>query len=70
MPNGAALVLGASSLTEASSDIVLANTLLPRLNQESFGNALMHAQQRIGNEQPSALDVIMGGTLLGDPSLR
>ena len=70
MPKGAALVLGASSLTASHSDIALANGILPRIADESFGQALMHTQQSIAAENPSAADVILGGTLLGDPSLR
>jgi Peptidase family C25 len=69
-PNGAALMVGATSLTESNSDIALANGILPRLASESFGEALMHTQNDIANSQPDAKDVILGGTLLGDPSLR
>lgn len=69
-PSGAALMLGASALTEATSDVALANGLLPRLSSESFGEALMHTLDSIGTNQPIARDVILGGTLLGDPSLR
>jgi hypothetical protein len=69
-PKGAVLVLGATSLTESTSDLVLANGVLARIATESFGEALQHTQQQLGREQPGALDVILGGTLLGDPSLR
>ena len=30
----------------------------------------MHTQQSMADENPGAVDVILGGTLLGDPSLR
>lgn len=70
MPKGAAAVLGATSLTESNSDISLANHLLPRLSSTDLGDALVQAQQAVANELPQAADVILGGTLLGDPALR
>jgi len=70
MPKGAALVLGASSLTESSSDLALANGVLPRIATESFGVALMRTQQELATANMGAADVVLGGTLLGDPSLR
>jgi Peptidase family C25 len=70
MPKGAALVLGSSALTESASDLALANALLPRLGTSSFGEALMQSQQTILSTLPDAKDVILGGTLLGDPALR
>ncbi len=70
MPKGAALVMGASSLTESSSDLALANGVLPRLATESFGVALMHTQQELVQANMGAADMVFGGTLLGDPSLR
>ena len=69
-PKGAVLVLGATGLTEASSDIALANGVLPRIATESFGQALMHTQQSMADENADAVDVILGGTLLGDPALK
>ena len=70
MPKGAAAVLGSTSLTESSSDIALANNLLPRLNSNSLGDALLQAQQAVATELPGATDVILGGALLGDPALK
>jgi len=70
MPKGAALVLGATGLTEARNDIALANGVLPRIATESFGLALMHTQQSIADAGINAADVVLGGTLLGDPSLK
>ena len=46
------------------------NALGPPPATESFGQALMHTQQSMADENPGAVDVILGGTLLGDPSLR
>ena len=70
MPKGAAAVLGATSLTESNSDLALANHLLPRLSTTNLGNALLQAQQAVATELPQATDVILGGTLLGDPALK
>ena len=70
MQKGAAAVLGATSLTESNSDLVLANHLLPRLSSTTLGDALLQAQQAVATELPNAQDVILGGTLLGDPGLR
>ena len=70
MQKGAAAVLGATSLTESNSDLALANYLLPRLSSTSLGEALLQAQQAVATELPNAKDVILGGTLLGDPALK
>ena len=70
MPKGAAAVLGATSLTESTSDLALANHLLPLLSSTTLGDALLQAQQAVATELPNAQDVILGGTLLGDPGLR
>ncbi|NJR44183.1 hypothetical protein HC761_01695 [bacterium] len=68
-PQGAALILGASSLTESRNDLSLANGILQRSSQ-SFGEALKQTQGEIVTQTPDALDVIYGGAILGDPSLR
>ena len=70
MQKGAAAVLGATSLTESNSDLALAQHLLPRLSSTTLGDALLQAQQAVATELPNAQDVILGGTLLGDPGLR
>ena len=70
MPKGAAAIIGSTSLTDSSSDIALANQLLPLLSSTSLGDALLQAQQAVANESPEAKDVILGGTLLGDPALK
>lgn len=70
MPKGAVLVLGASSLTESANDLALARGLLPNIGTLSVGQALRQTQATIATEQPEALDVILGGTLLGDPALK
>jgi hypothetical protein len=67
---GAAAILGSASLTESASDIAFASTLLPKLGSTNLGEALMQTQQTLSNQLPEAKDVILGGTLLGDPALR
>ena len=68
---GAAAILGATGLTEVPSDVALSNALLPALGQGiRIGDALRDAQRRLRSERPDAVDVGIGSTLLGDPTLR
>jgi Peptidase family C25 len=68
---GAAAMLGASGLTDVSSDIAFANRLLPKLgNGERMGDALKQSQLELQATQPTPIDVTRGGTLLGDPALK
>jgi hypothetical protein len=66
--SGAAAVIGASALTETSSDQSFASQFLPQIGQRSLGEALKLSLQAL-SQDPSANDITMGGTLLGDPSL-
>ncbi len=67
--SGAAAVLGASALTQTSSDQNLAAQLLPQLGQYDLGVALQSSLRAL-SEEPANRDITIGGTLLGDPSLR
>ena len=93
---GAASVLGATTLTEPESDLALASLLLPLTTAPglTLGEALTQAKQELiypsarifadgfesgnlsawtgGGATPSSagMDVILGWTLLGDPTLR
>ena len=69
---GAALVLGASTLTDASSESQLARRLLDRLFQPgmTIGQAVQDAKADLASTQPQLLDVILGWTLLGDPAMK
>jgi hypothetical protein len=68
-PRGAAAVIGATALTKSRSDIRFANELLPRLDSMELGVALKLSQAALGTGSEE-IDVVQGGVLLGDPSLR
>jgi hypothetical protein len=67
-PEGAAIVMGATSLTQTNSDINFANQLMPKLGNQGFGQAFQQSIQAISND-PSNKDVVIGGAILGDPAL-
>lgn len=72
-PNGGAVgVLGASTLTQASSERGLALELYPRLFQSgmSLGEAVLQAKRAFALGNPAQLDVILGWTILADPALK
>jgi uncharacterized repeat protein (TIGR01451 family) len=68
---GAAAVLGASTLTLSDSDQALGELFLPRLVEPgmTIGEALQEAKRDLVSSEPWRLDVILGWTLLGDPAL-
>ncbi|MCB0251752.1 MAG: hypothetical protein KDI07_24500, partial [Anaerolineae bacterium] len=68
---GAAAVLGAATLTRASSDRALGQLVTPRLAQPgvSIGVAVQDAKATLATTQPDMTDVLLGWTLLGDPAL-
>ncbi len=68
---GAAAVLGASTLTEAAAEAELAEFLFDELLQPgiTLGEAIRIAKQNYAVGKPHQLDVILGWTLLGDPTL-
>lgn len=69
---GAASVLGASTLTKAKHESELAKLVLSFLTHDemSLGDAVTQAKRTYAQTNPSALDVILGWTILGDPSLK
>jgi subtilisin-like proprotein convertase family protein len=69
---GARAMLASTSLTESSSDRAIAEALVPQVSTPGIrlGDALLNAQQAIHGDSPERSDVIMGMTLLGDPSAR
>jgi hypothetical protein len=72
-PNGgAASVLGASTLTKAVHEKDLAEIVLRLLthDQLTLGEAVTEAKKIYAQTNPDATDVILGWTILGDPSLR
>jgi hypothetical protein len=68
---GAAAVIGPATLTDADADRKLGELLLPRLTQPgmTLGSALNEAKRQLAKSNPNALDVLLGTTLLGDPTL-
>ncbi len=68
---GAASVLGASTLTEAAAERILAMEVFERLLTQgtTMGEAILQAKQQYAQTHPDQLDVILGWTQLGDPAL-
>lgn len=67
---GAVAVMGATTLTRASNERLLANYVFRRLtNGESLGEAITNGKKDFAKLRPQALDVILGWTLLGPPEL-
>ncbi|MFZ5919780.1 MAG: C25 family cysteine peptidase [Chloroflexota bacterium] len=68
---GAAAVLGASTLTGSDSEALLGGLLTPRLAAPgmSLGQALQEAKSELAQSHPDLLDVLLGWTLMGDPTL-
>ncbi len=68
---GAAAALGAVTLTEAESERLLGELLTPRMVQPGvrLGDALQQAKAELAQTNPDLLDVLLGWTLMGDPTL-
>jgi fimbrial isopeptide formation D2 family protein len=68
---GAAAVLGASTLTDSSSEALLGQLLMPRMVTPgmSMGQALRDAKLELALTHPELLDVLLGWSLMGDPAL-
>ena len=69
--NGAAAVLGASTLTEASHEREMAKQVYPRMFETGvpIGRAILEAKLEHAEVYGDQLDVILGWNLLGDPAL-
>ena len=67
---GAVAVMGATTLTNADAERVLARLVFARLaNGERLGEAITNAKQEYAQDNPNDLDVLLGWTLLGMPDL-
>ena len=68
---GAAAVLGTTTVSEDDSLRLLGTALTPRLAQPgmTIGAALTDAKRQVAAVDPSVRDVLLGWTILGDPSL-
>jgi subtilisin-like proprotein convertase family protein len=70
-PQGAAAVVGSSTLTQESSDQLLGPALITRLFRPGvrLGDAIVQAKQSVAGGGGDLRDVLLGWTLLGDPAL-
>ncbi len=68
---GAAAVLGSATLLSTASAEKLSKLLVPRLARrgERLGDAVLEAKRELARTHPDRLDVLLGWTLLGDPTL-
>jgi len=68
---GAVAVMGATTLTNANSERVLAQMVFARLaNGERLGDAVTNAKRDYAQDNPNDLDVLLGWTVLGMPELQ
>ena len=68
---GAAAMFGSTTLTSDLNEQLLGEFFIPLLTQTDMpiGLALLHAKQALAVNNPNALDVLLGFSLLGDPYL-
>jgi hypothetical protein len=68
---GAAAVMGATTLTFQSSEAKLGNLMMGRLTTPgmTIGEAMLAAKHDLAVQYPGLLDVLLGWTILGDPTL-
>ena len=68
---GAVAVMGATTLTSAHNERLLADLVFQRMSQGMpLGIAITEAKAEFALSRPDALDVLLGWTLLGMPELR
>ena len=68
---GAVAVMGATTLTSAHNERLLADLVFQRMSQGMpLGTAITEAKAEFALSRPDALDVLLGWTLLGMPELR
>ena len=68
---GAAAVLGSATLTEVLSEVAFGPELLGRMVQpgQRLGDAIQEAKEAVVTDGGGPEDVVLGWTLLGDPTL-
>lgn len=67
---GAVAVMGATTLTSATNEQLLARFVYQQIEQgQPLGQAIVNAKQEFAQIRPDALDVLLGWTLLGFPEL-
>ncbi len=71
-PGAAAAVIGSTSLTEAEHDVFLAWRWLEAWTQPDarIGQSLLDAKRDLAISDPKAVDVLLGTTLFGDPTMQ
>jgi hypothetical protein len=69
--NGAALVTGSSTLTNSDSERALGELMMAQLMQPGMtvGEAMWRAKVDLAREHPEMNDVLLGWTILGDPTV-
>ena len=69
---GAAAVLGSTSISYEESEELLGKLLTPRLRNYGWtiGSALQAAKADIARLHPEYKDILLGWTILGDPTLQ
>jgi hypothetical protein len=69
--NGAAAVLGGTTLVNSGSEQLLGALLTPRMVTPGMpiGQALQDAKSELAKTSPELSDVLLGWTLMGDPAL-
>ena len=68
--NGAAVVAGSTTLTDAYSEYKLGLRMMPLLSKPGMttGEAMLAAKKNLAETEPALLDVLLGWTILGDPT--
>ncbi|MBN1428633.1 MAG: hypothetical protein JXB07_09610 [Anaerolineae bacterium] len=68
---GAAAVMGSTTLTWANSESAYGRLLMRYLTQPgtTLGDAMLQAKNDLASGHPDMIDVLLGWTLLGDPTL-
>jgi hypothetical protein len=68
---GAVAVLGASTLTDSASERLLGGLLVPRMAIPGtpIGQAVQDAKRQLAGDHPGLVDVLLGWSLMGDPTL-
>ena len=70
--NGAATVLGASTLTTAAGERILGIELNKRMYNQglTIGEAVIQAKQAFAAVKPGGVDILLGWQIIGDPALK
>ena len=63
--------MGSTTFSYAVSEEALGNLMMPLLAQPGMrvGDAMTQAKQQLATTDPQMLDVLLGWTILGDPTI-